>query len=115
MYKNVTIRPFTVVESEKINLGVFYMDSYEVDEFGEISINALDGARELQYIKPPDIVTKDMSSVAIIRRLLDSVGFTNYNFNLATNDTSIVTPFYWYTDPQKQFGSIFKTYVKIHR
>lgn len=101
MYKNVTIRPFTVVESEKINLGVFYMDSYEVDEFGEISINALDGARELQYIKPPDIVTKDMSSVAIIRRLLDSVGFTNYNFNLATNDTSIVTPFYWYTDPQK--------------
>lgn len=101
MYKNVIIRPFTLIESEKINLGVFYMDSYEVDEFGEISINALDGARDLQYIKPPDIVTKDMSSVAIIRRLLDSVGFTNYNFNLATNDTSIVTPFYWYTDPKK--------------
>ena len=101
MYKNVTIRPFAIVESEKINLGVFYMDSYEVDEFGEISINALDGARDLQYIKPPDIVTKDMSSVAIIRRLLDSVGFTNYKFNLAANDTSIVTPFYWYTDPKK--------------
>jgi hypothetical protein len=101
MYKNVIIRPFTIVESEKINLGVFYMDSYEVDEFGEISINALDGARDLQYIKPPDIVTKDMSSVAIIRRLLDSVGFTNYKFNLATNDNSIVTPFYWYTDPSK--------------
>ena len=66
MYKNVTIRPFAIVESEKINLGVFYMDSYEVDEFGEISINALDGARDLQYIKPPDIVTKDMSSVAIL-------------------------------------------------
>lgn len=101
MYKNVTIRPFTIVESEKINLGVFYMDSYDVDEFGDISINALDGARELQYIKPPDIVTKDMSSVAIIRRLLDSVGFTNYKFNLSANDNSIVTPFYWYTDPQK--------------
>jgi hypothetical protein len=42
-----------------------------------------------------------MSSVAIIRRLLDSVGFTNYKFNLAANDTSIVTPFYWYTDPKK--------------
>jgi len=101
MYKNVIIRPFTIVESEKINLGVFYMDSYEVDEFGEISINALDGARELQYIKPPDIVTKDMSSVAIIRRMLDSVGFTNYKFNLAANDTSVVTPFYWFTDPKK--------------
>jgi hypothetical protein len=101
LYKNITIRPFVTVESEKINLGVFYLDSYEVDEFGEISINALDGARELQYIKPPDIVTKDMSSVAIIRRLLDSVGFTNYKFNIVESDSSIVTPFYWFTDPKK--------------
>jgi hypothetical protein len=101
LYKNIMVKPFVTVESEKINLGVFYLDSYQVDEFGEVSINALDGARELQYIKPPDIVTKDMSSVAIIRRLLDSVGFTNYKFNLVASDTSIVTPFYWYTDPQK--------------
>ena len=99
LYKNIIIRPSVTVEGEKIPLGVFYLDSYDVDEFGEVSINALDGARELQYIKPPDIVTKDMSSVAIIRRLLDSVGFTNYNFNEA--DSSIVTPFYWYTDPKK--------------
>jgi hypothetical protein len=101
LYENITIRPHVIVESEKINLGVFYLDSYEVDEFGEVSINALDGARELQYIKPPDIVTKDMSTVAIIRRLLDSVGFSNYKFNLVETDTSIVAPYYWYTDPQK--------------
>ena len=101
LYKNIIIRPFVTVESEKINLGVFYLDSYDVDEFGDISINALDGARELQYIKPPDIVTKDMSSVAIIRRLLDSVGFTNYKFNLVATDNSVVTPFYWFTDPKK--------------
>ena len=101
LYKNIMIKPFVTVESEKINLGVFYLDSYDVDEFGDVSINALDGARELQYIKPPDIVTKDMSSVAIIRRMLDSVGFTNYKFNIVASDNSVVTPFYWYTDPQK--------------
>jgi len=101
LYENITIKPYVVVESEKINLGVFYLDSYEVDEFGEVSINALDGARELQYIKPPDIVTKDMSTVAILRRLLDSVGFSNYKFNLIESDTSIVAPYYWYTDPEK--------------
>ena len=101
LYKNIMVRPFVTVESEKINLGVFYLDSYEVDEFGDIAINALDGARELQYIKPPDIVTKDMSSVAIIRRLLDSVGFTNYKFNIVASDNSVVTPFYWFTDPKK--------------
>jgi len=101
LYKNIIIKPFVTIESEKVNLGTFYLDSYDVDEFGEIGINALDGARELQYIKPPDIVTKDMSSVAIIRRILDSVGFTNYKFNIAASDNSVVTPFYWYTDPQK--------------
>ena len=101
LYENITIKPYVMVESEKIDLGVFYLDSYEVDEFGEVSINALDGARELQYIKPPDIVTKDMSTVAIIRRLLDSVGFSNYKFNLIESDTSIVAPYYWYTDPEK--------------
>ena len=101
LYKNIIIKPFVTIESEKVNLGTFYLDSYDVDEFGEVAINALDGARELQYIKPPDIVTKDMSSVAIIRRMLDSVGFTNYKFNIAASDNSVVTPFYWYTDPQK--------------
>lgn len=101
LYENITIKPYVVVESEKINLGVFYLDSYEVSEFGEVSINAFDGARELQYIKPPDIVCKDMSTVAILRRLLDSVGFSNYKFNLTENDTSIVAPYYWYTDSQK--------------
>jgi hypothetical protein len=101
LYKNITIKPYTVIEAEKINLGTYYLDSYTVDEFGSISVTALDGARELQYIKPPDTVTKDMSSVAIIRRMLDSVGFTNYKFNLATDDTSTITPFYWYTDPNK--------------
>jgi hypothetical protein len=101
LYKNIILRPFVTVESEKINLGVFYLDSYDVDEFGDVAINALDGARELQYIKPPDIITKDMTSVAIIRRMLDSVGFTNYKFNIVTTDNSVVTPFYWFTDPKK--------------
>lgn len=101
LYKNIAVKPYTSIESEKINLGTYYIDSYNVDEFGSISITALDGAKELQYIKPPDTVTKDMSSVAIIRRMLDSVGFTNYKFNLATDDTSTITPFYWYTDPNK--------------
>ena len=42
-----------------------------------------------------------MSSIGIIRRLLDSIGFTNYYFNLPENDTATITPLYWYTDPNK--------------
>jgi hypothetical protein len=101
LFKNICLRPYATVGSEKINLGTFYLDTYKVDEFGSVSINALDGARDLQYIKPPDIVCENMSSVAILRRLLDSVGVTNYNFNLVTDDDSIISPQYWFTDPKK--------------
>jgi hypothetical protein len=101
LYNNIKIKPFVTIGSDKINLGVFYASDFSVSEFGDIQINGLDGAKELQYIKPPDIVTQDMSSTAIIRRLLDSIGFTNYNFNLASNDTSSISPLYWYTDNTK--------------
>lgn len=101
LYKNVILLPYVKVDYEIVKLGTFYIDSYKVDEFGIIDIVGLDGARELQYIKPPDIVTTEMSSVAIIRRLLDSVGFTNYKFNLADTDTSTITPFHWYTNKEK--------------
>jgi hypothetical protein len=98
LYTNVKIIPFTTIASQKVKLGVFYTNDFTVSEFGEIDITGLDGAKELQYIKPPDVVTSEMSSTAIIRRLLDSVGFTNYNFNLPANDTASITPQYWYTD-----------------
>lgn len=101
LYKNILIRPYVTVELEKINLGKFYLDSFTTAEYGDINLTALDGARELQYIKPPDIITQSMSSVAIIRRLLDSIGFTNYNFNSPEDDSATITPYYWYTDPNK--------------
>jgi hypothetical protein len=101
LYKDTILRPFVNIGSEKINLGIFYTDSFSVSEFGDVSITGLDGAKELQYIKPPDIVCDNMTSVAIIRRLLDSVGFTNYNFNLTTTDTTVISPYHWYTDQSK--------------
>lgn len=101
LYKDVIIKPFVKIGSDKISLGVFYTESFSVSEFGDISLTGLDGAKELQYIKPPDIVCDNMTSIAIIRRLLDSVGFTNYNFNLTTTDTTVITPYHWYTDNSK--------------
>ena len=101
LFNSIKIKPFVTIGSDKIPLGVFYVSDFAVSEFGDVDINALDGARELQYITPPDIVAQDMSSVAIIRRLLDSIGFTNYYFNLATTDKSSIKPLYWYTDISK--------------
>lgn len=103
LYKNIIIEPFITIEnSDKIPYGVFYAtEEISLSEYGDVSISALDGAGYLQKIMAPDILMRDYSSQAIIRRLLDSVGFTNYNFNTTTTDSSTVTPLFYYTNSTK--------------
>lgn len=104
LYKNVKLTPFNKIDSDVIPQGVFYIDSFMISEFGEMDIQCLDGAKFLQEIIAPDIVMKDVPSQAIIRRLLDSIGFTNYNFNTYGKnesdvvDSSTIVPLYWYTN-----------------
>ena len=116
MYKSVEIKPYIKVyysgapytdskgQHERVKQGTFYIDNWNTSEFGDISLDALDGAKYLQDISCPGMVSKDTTAVGIIRRLLDNVGFTNYNINYKTDsagkitDTSILSPFYWWTD-----------------
>jgi len=116
MYKSAEIKPYVKVyysgapftdskgQHERVKQGTFYIDNWSTSEFGDISLDALDGAKFLQDISCPGMVSKDSTSVGIIRRLLDNVGFTNYNINYKTDitgkitDTSILSPFYWWTD-----------------
>lgn len=107
LYKNVKVIPYNIIESEKVPQGTFYIDSFSINEFGAMEIQGLDGGKFLQEILAPDIVIQSAPSQAIIRRLLDSIGFTNYNFNTyAKNNTLIadsatIVPLYWYTDGSK--------------
>jgi len=82
----------------KIPQGVFVLDNWDITQDGEASLFALDYAKVLQETICPDMVCDGYSAVAIIRRMLDSVGFTNYNFNLASDDKSIIAPDYWWSD-----------------
>jgi outer membrane lipoprotein-sorting protein len=107
-YNNVLFKPYyNILKSdntiEKIKQGYFYADSWTVDEFGQVDLQALDQALLLQKIIAPDILIKDAPSPAIIKRLLDGIGFTNYNFNMSPDglDKSAITPYYWYTDDTK--------------
>jgi hypothetical protein len=98
LYKNIKVTPFYTIDSEKINQGTFYIESFSIGEYGDITIQTMDGAKFLQETMAPDILISDSPSQAIIRRLLDSIGFTNYNFNTSSTDTSTIRPYYWYTD-----------------
>jgi len=86
---------------DKIIQGTFYADTWSFSEYGDISLNALDGAKILQETVATKLLCENFSATAIIRRLLDSVGFTNYKFNIKDTDKSIITPTYWWTDSNK--------------
>ena len=107
LYKNVKITPFNKIDSDVIPQGVFYIDSFSLSEFGDIDIQGLDGAKFLQEILAPDIVIQNAPSQAIIRRLLDSVGFTSYKFNTYgagdanKTDSATIVPLYWFTEDTK--------------
>lgn len=113
LYKQIEVKPYlklynsggSLTDSmgtyDKILQGTFYADTWSFSEFGDISLNTLDGAKILQETVATKLLCENFSVTAIIRRLLDSIGFTNYNFNIKDNDKSIITPTYWWTDSSK--------------
>lgn len=115
MYKNARLKPhFKIYHSagalgsvdkyDQIEQGVFFVNNWRMSENGNVEITALDGAKVLQDTICPDILCEQYSGTAIIRNLLDSVGFTNYEFNLNStdlNEAGIISPRFWWTEDNK--------------
>jgi hypothetical protein len=109
LYKNVLLKPFFKLytsDSSYINIpqGVFYMNSWSISEFGDTVIEALDGSKILMDITCPDMLCENFSSVAIIRRLLDTIGFTNYYINIKSDlasENGIINPQFWWSQDNK--------------
>ena len=124
MYKAIEVAPYfkiyhssgAITDSsgtyDKVKQGIFYVDSWSIEEFGNVSVTALDGARILQQLIAPSIVCKNYTTIAIVRTLLDNIGFTNYKFNTTSADTSIFSPRYWWTDDG---GSVWDSIQKLCR
>jgi hypothetical protein len=86
---------------DKVPQGSFYIDSWEIADTGEVSLNALDAAKYLMDTVAPDILCESYPVTSIIRRLLDSIGFTSYEIRTATDDKSIPVINYWWTTGSK--------------
>ena len=89
----------------KVPQGVFYVDKWSISDVGDVNIFALDAAKILQESVCPDMVCNNYSAIAIIRRMLDVVGFTNYNFNYTDTDSSIIVPTYWWSSSSNSSGN----------
>ena len=114
MVKNAKLIPFFKIYHEngsitggsekydQINQGDFYINEFNISSQGEVSLTALDSAKYLMEVICPDILCESYPVTAIIRRLLDSVGYTNYKFNLSSGtDSSIPLINYFWTDGSK--------------
>lgn len=113
MKKNAEVRPYfkvyhsaatTVAESyDKVYQGVYFIDSFSVEDYGDTSVTCLDAAKYLMETVAPERVYEEYPMVSVIRAILDSVGFSSYNFNYKTesgkiNDRSIPQVKYWWSD-----------------
>lgn len=88
----------------KVPQGTFYVDNWSISDVGDVNIFALDAAKILQQSICPDMVCNNYSAIAIIRRMLDAVGFTNYNFNYTDTDSSVIVPTYWWSSSSNSTG-----------
>jgi hypothetical protein len=87
---------------DKVTQGIFYADYFSISEYGDATVNCLDVTKYLMETIAPELLCEGYSVTAILRYLLDSVGFTSYKFNLhATTETSIPVVQYWWTDGSK--------------
>jgi len=111
LFKNAIIKPYinikTGSDDNKIYQGIFYMHSWQISEFGQTEISALDAAKILQETLCPEVLVENGSISLVIKRILDSVGFSNYNINVKTNssgeviDESLPTVSYWWTTSEE--------------
>jgi hypothetical protein len=114
IYKNVVLSPYFKIyhpggthtegseKYDKVFQGQYYVDSWDIDSYGETTLTALDNTKYLMETIAPDMLCESYPATAVLRRLLDSVGFTNYAFNLTSEtDSSIPLINYFWTDGSK--------------
>ena len=95
-----------------VQQGIFYVDSWEISSYGSVSIQAYDYAKFLMESIAPERLYESYPATGVISGLLDSVGFTNYYFNIkeevdpvlginVKSDNSIPLINYWWSDGRK--------------
>ena len=86
--------------------GTYFLNSHQISEYGDVSVEALDGAKQLMETLVPDLIYEDAPATSIISSMLDAIGFSNYNINIATSgsasiDTSIPNIRLWWSENNK--------------
>ena len=108
--KNAIVYPYLIIkngnDNTKINQGKYYMTEWSLSAFGSANINALDSSKILQDTIAPLIFVQDTPATAVIKRLLDSIGYSNYNINVKDAKSIPTIRYFWTTDGQTVWESL---------
>ena len=117
LFKNASIEPYINIgdgtTSQKVIQGTFYMNSWSLSEFGDASIEATDAAKILQDTLCPQLLVQDSPVTSIIKRILDSVGFSTYKINVKktnsiVDDNSIPSLSFWWSEGDKTVWDVLQ-------
>jgi hypothetical protein len=75
----------TVSENSYIPGGVFYSDTWDENDIDTVSVQSFDISRYLQATPVPDYVANLKSVFDIITNILDTAGFTDYDYDSLYN------------------------------
>lgn len=93
LVKNAEIKMYTTVNIndviKTINQGTYFINEYSIGSYGEVHIDALDGAKYLQETLMPNLYLEFYPVTSILTTILDNVGMTNYNFNTTSTDNAV--------------------------
>jgi hypothetical protein len=122
LFKNAIVKPYINIknnsDNNRVYQGIFYMHSWQVSEFGQTEISALDSAKILQETLCPEVLVENGSISLVIKRILDSIGFSNYRINVKTDsngnviDESLPTLSYWWTTSEETVWEALQSICK---
>jgi len=71
----------TSTEDRVINGGVYYADSWDSQDIDKTQVTCYDAAKQLQLRSPTDYVAEYQNVFNMISNILDSSGFTDYDYD----------------------------------
>jgi hypothetical protein len=96
---------------EWVRMATMVSDKWEGQHRESTTVSLVDDSAYLQTVKPLPVYYQSMTAAEIIWRLLDSIGFSDYNYEKIDTDTAVRIPHFW-TDGEKTIWDIMNDFAQ---
>lgn len=90
---------------EWIKMGTLFSEDWGDQSREKTDVKLYDDSEHLKNIKPSPLYYENKTAAEIIWRVLDSIGYNNYNYEKIDSDVANLVPYFW-TDGEKTVWDI---------